>query len=213
MIIQASNNKPSGSLQKSCDAGIPISGRTGTGATDTYEILTVLPNGAIPNSAPNSALTTPYANNPVVIGGSGILAPNIFIHYEANFVTVTSAGVYLIDYAIQFIDVTIGSVDSLDLVLSDNVSNLSGYAGGLVPCADPFNPSTVDYLGGNGYLITNVPLSQIGSTGAVTTQRQGGQVTKFLGVGGYDLIIVAHTNFTINSPETFLQLNQFSRIA
>ena len=106
MITQNSNNRPSGSTARTCDAGQPISGIT---PTSTYQTLQVSATGAMQTSLTTDAMTK---------AAMGILGINVYLGAGQS----TTLGTYY--YAIYFITDSVLDTTLAGTIEQDASSNL-----------------------------------------------------------------------------------------
>lgn len=209
MIAQSSNNRPSGSSAKSCDAGIPIVGRTSS--TGVYEILKVNADGSIATGgSPVSDTIVPYAPTPTATAtpggaiGTGVLLANI------NAVTTTiDAGNYRINPLIIYDGITGGSIN---FMLIKQLSAISTYAGTRAPFIDSFSPSMNDLVTGVSGFWHGSTIQQLAGTTQTAYNRSNAQ-TFYLESGIYDLIVYVDGGITQNAGFQFVGFWEFTKLS
>ena len=206
MIGQNSNNKATGYTAKECDAGIPISGRTGD--TGTYEIIKTLADGTLagfPSPITNGSLmlsTPTFSGSP----GAGPFAANTFIANGASL-TITESGIYRLNPVI-LIDGPPGS--SVNIALYNPASSLGTYIAGLIP-GNAFNPTAADLATGLAYYQHNNGLVNFGTTFSSTFNRNN-SFELYLTPGVYLIAIISDGGLTFTGPSIFSGFYEITKI-
>ena len=210
MIAQVSNNRASGSTAKSCDAGVPVVGRTSS--TGTYQILKVAADGSLATGgAPSSnvpyiGVPLPYALNPVALKGVGTI-----VYYSQFTTSSLDAGLYTIN-PIYLID-TLTAGGSVNFAIIKIGTAMDAYCSSRLVGTDAFAPSTTDFLSGYNLWFHNCPLEVISSVGMQgTASLNAQQKNVYLPAGGYSLLVWVHTAFTNNSPTGYVGFTEFTQI-
>jgi len=210
MISSMNTTKPSGSASIQCDAGTPISGRTGD--TGTYEILNLLPGGAI---AQGVNITANYVNPPIPITlpPGGVLATNVIIGVVSSVITIPESGLYNLQPFVLFSGATGGGTSSISIILTNAASTLSAYASGLIPYSDGFNPNNTQLSGvDTGYSYGPILLEVYGTA----SRRSNLNVTHiknyYYNAGTYNAILVCRNAFTVTSPNAYFGFEAAQRI-
>jgi len=210
MITQVSNNRPSGSTAKQCDAGIPVVGRTD--ATGQYQIIKVAADGTVATNAgatPLSDTTTPYSllpsTTPLPIAGA--LGANLFLGTYQVADTIT-AGVYRINPAVFFEGTTGGSIN-IALVKSSGLLNT--YLSGLAPFTDAVAPTSTNFANGLAYFWHNNAVVSFGGSVAGSFNRSN-SATVYLESGTYNIAVWVDTGITTGLGAFYTGLYEFSKV-
>ena len=209
MISSMNTTKPSGSTAIQCDAGTPISGRTGD--TGTYEILNLLPGGGI---SQGQNITAPYISPPnqVVLPPGGALLAGIYIGIVNTAITIPVTGVYNLKPFVIFPDAT--GTGAIEIILTDVNSGLSAYAPTRAPFSDPYDPAPVDFaLVDSGYYWSNIPLEAIGTTSRRSSINTAQDRNYYMQAGDYNAILVCRTAFTTATADAIFGFEVAQRIS
>jgi hypothetical protein len=208
-IQQVSNNRPSGSTAKACDAGIPISGRTST--TGTYEILKVNADGSLPLAA-NGAFVTgvPTSETPKagVNPSTGVKAVDLVLAYDLVTPTPITAGLYQIN---PFFICNATVLGAVDIMLIKDASPLDSYTAARVPFVDGFSPSISDFAGGFAVFFHNNTNQNMGGNNALAYNRSN-ETTVYLEAGSYKLLVKVHTAITMTAGAVFSGFYSFNQL-
>lgn len=207
MISQNSNNKPSGSTAVQCDAGIPIMGRTGD--TGVYQILKVNADGSLPTPSvtiPTSPdLLTPDAT---VLAPPAAFAANIILSYGNFFVTVATAGIYVIR---PFFMAQLSTLGAVNMYLIKQGTSLDAYTTTRGIGVDAYSPAITDFSTGLSAAFHNVANQNIGGQiGKTFVQPNTAQNEFYLETGNYNLLVVVHTALTTVSPTIYCGFEVFT---
>jgi hypothetical protein len=210
MIAQSSNNKPSGFRSKSCDAGIPIMGRTSD--TGVYDILKINSDGSlmtatnIPISGiPNNDVTTAVNNPTTSIKTTGLIVFNRQITIDP-----LTKGVYKIDPFFISMASTLGS---FNFMLYKNGSSLALSCTGLIPFLDSVSFTSTDLMDGFGGFWHNIPQQLMNPSNTTITYSNNSNKEIGLADGQYSLIIWVHTATTMITADCQIGFNEFSKIS
>lgn len=208
-MIYKTNNRPSGSGAKTCDRGLPVSGRTA--ATGEYQILKVGNDGGIITGSPVADTGIAYAPNPMQflnpIGGA---LPVDRIVFNQTIVNVTiAAGVYRIN-PFHIYEGTAGG--SLNFLLVKELSTLNTYAATRNAYVDNFTPTVNDYNDGFSGIWHNVASEEISNNIFVAYNRNN-PLELYLESGTYRLVVFVHTGISTVIGSTFTGFYQFTQIA
>jgi hypothetical protein len=209
MINSMNITKPSGSASIQCDAGTPMSGRTGN--TGTYEILNLLPGGAIPTGA---NITANYVNPPIPIAlpPGGALGVNVIIGVVSSVITILENGLYNLQPFVLFTSST-GAGSTISIILTNATSNLSAYALGLVPYTDTFNPNNIQLSGvDSGYSYGPITLETYGTASRRSNINANQMKNYYYNAGTYNAILVARAAFSVTSPNAYFGFEVAQRI-
>lgn len=207
MISQDSNNRASGSTAVLCDAGIPIVGRTSP--TGVYEIIKVNADGSL--AAPSvtiptfSDLITPTAN---VLAPSGAFAATVIIAYDPSFVTVATAGNFIIR---PFFMANLTVLGAVNMYVVKSGSPLDAYITTRAIGVDAYSPAITDYSNGLAAAYHNVVNQNVGgSIGKTFVLNTTAQTEYFLEVADYKLLVVVHTALTTGSTTIYNGYESFT---
>lgn len=207
MIGQNSNNKATGYTAKECDAGIPISGRTGD--TGTYEIIKTLPDGTIIVQQPLADTIIPYAIDALNVGTpGGVLGAGIIVAAQQITSTAINAGLYKIT-PYYVMDGNAGG--AVNIVLFKKGTTIATYAATRTPFTDTFAPSITDMDTGFAYFWHNITMQSIGGT-IRTSYNLSLTAETFLEAGEYVLLVYVHTAITQNATSQYIGVQQFTQI-
>lgn len=210
-IQQVSNNRPSGSTAKACDAGIPIVGRTSS--TGVYEILKVNADGSL-STGGQPITTVPYATTPTAyalapVGAKGV---GVIVYYDTISVTALTAGLYAIN-PFYLVD-TLTANGNVNFILIKRGSTLDAYTSGRNVGVDAFQPVISDFTTGYSCFWHSNPLQILSSVGAQSTgMLNATRKEVYLEAGVYALCIEVETTFTTASPTTYIGFSEFTKIA
>ena len=209
-IQQVSNNRPSGSTALSCDAGIPIVGRTSS--TGTYQILKVNADGSLAIGGAASALVpysltpTAYPLAPVAAKGVGII-----VYYDQVTSAALTAGLYTINPTYQVDTLTVGGAVNFMLIKAG--TPLDAYTSTRNVGVDGFTPAATDFQSGCGLFWHNNPLQIISSTNIQGTSNLNTTAKNvYLEAGIYKLLVYVHTAFTNASSTSYIGFTEFTQI-
>jgi hypothetical protein len=207
MISQDSNNRPSGSTAVQCDAGIPIMGRTGD--TGVYQILKVNADGSLPTPSVTIPtfpdLITPTVN---VLAPAGAFAANIIIAYDGGFVTVATAGNFIIR---PFFMANLTVLGAVNMYVVKAGSVLDTYIQSRAIGVDSYTPAITDYVNGLSAAYHNVSNQNIGTNvGKTFVQNNTAQTEYFLEAADYKLLVVVHTALTTGSTTIYNGYESFT---
>ncbi len=209
MISSMNTTKPSGSTAIQCDAGTPISGRTGD--TGTYEILNLLPGGGI---SQGQNITASYISPvlAIVLPPGGALVAGNFIGSVNSVITIPETGVYNLKPFVIFPDAT--GAGAIEIILTDVNSGLSAYIPTLVAFTDPYNPGVSDYaLLDSGYYWSNLPLEAVGTTSRRSTINANQDKNYYMQAGDYNAILVCRTAFATTGATAYFGFEVATRIS
>lgn len=143
MIGQNSNNKATGYTAKACDAGIPISGRTGD--TGTYEIIKTLADGTIAGfPSPLNAPIYSGTNLSFFAVPGGLPPANTYLGSAVAAFAVTENGQYLVNPVFIYPGATGGGIS---FVLYKTTTTLDAYISTLPPF-NAYAPTMADITTG-----------------------------------------------------------------
>jgi hypothetical protein len=206
MISQNSNNKPTGSTAVQCDAGIPVMGRTGD--TGVYQILKVNADGSLPTPSVTIPtfpdLITPTAN---VLAPAGAFAANIIIAYDSGFVTVATAGNFIIR---PFFMAQLAVLGAVNMYVIKAGSPLDAYVTTRAIGVDSYAPAITDYSNGLSAAYHNVANQFIGTNIGKTFFAANAQTEFFLEAGDYKLLVVVHTALTTGNSTIYNGYESFT---
>lgn len=213
-IQQVSNNRPSGSNAKSCDAGIPIVGRTSP--TGTYEILKVNPDGSLAGAAitPVTSAGVPYSLAPTAypLAPPALKAAGVIVYYDQFTSTALNAGLYRIN-PFYLVD-TITAAPAVNIILVKKGSPLDAYCISRNVGIDGFTPAVTDFVGGYGVFWHNLLLETISTANLKgTANLNATEKIVQLEAGNYALLIYVHTAFTNATPTSYLGFTEFVQLA
>lgn len=211
MIGQNSNNKATGYTAKECDAGIPISGRTGD--TGTYEIIKVNADGSLAVNTGPTPITGLGTGN---IGVGGFLT-NVFNTQQPQYTylgygyitpTAITAGLYRITVGYNI--AATAPAGGINFLLVNDASPVAGSLGMLFPGNIlSFNLNAPGIYGQWVNVLSNQLNGQIRTS--VTSANHTQDI--YLDAGLYQMHVVANAaiNFTANSG--YYGLYEFSKLA
>ena len=210
MIAQSSNNRPSGSTAKQCDAGIPVVGRTS--ATGEYQILKVNPDGSLAGigNVPLDNANCPFIDSMAASGTpGGAIPPNSIIAYQPVIANPITEGMYRINPVLFYDGTPTGSVN---FTLVKIGSTLDAYINTRVPFVDSFAPIITDLISGLGGFWHNVSIQTFG-TNIQTAYNRNNALTTFLTAGSYALLITVDGAITQNAGGQFFGFYEFSKVS
>lgn len=209
MIGSNSNNRPSGSTAKSCDAGLPISGRTSS--TGEYQILKVGADGGIITGAPVPDASIPYAPTPRQflnpIGGA--LPVDRIVFNQQIISTTIASGVYRINPFYIYEGTAGGSVNFL---LIKETTTLNTYAITRNPFVDNWAATVNNYQDGFAGIWHNVAVEEIANNIFLSYNRNN-PAEIYLEAGTYRLVVYVHTSISTVNASTFTGFYEFTQIA
>lgn len=209
-IQQVSNNRPSGSTAKSCDAGIPIAGRTSS--TGVYEILKLNADGGLSIGGSPSTVV-PYTVQPTAypLAPVGAFGVGVMTYYDTINTSTLDAGLYTINpsYIVES-GTTTGAVN---IALIKKGSLMDTYALTRTIGTDGFSPLITDFATGFVALWHNLPLETISSTIKATANLNATAKTVYLTSGNYALLVFVHTTFTTTASTTYVGFTEFTQIS
>lgn len=210
MIGQNSNNKATGYTAKECDAGIPISGRTGD--TGTYEIIKVNADGSLAISGGPTPLTNAnYIQSNPVIFTPNVTPPitNVFVASVGLFGgNSIASGLYRINPTAIF---SASGTGAVDFILYSQGSNIETYISFLFGGVDVFQPTTAD-VGGTAAYWHNTALQNYGNQLKIAYNRQN-SLDVYLTSGAYRMAIISNGGCTFIPDNDRLGFYEFSKIA
>lgn len=208
MISQSSNNRPSGSSAKSCDAGIPIVGRTSS--TGVYEILKVNPDGSISTGAtPVSDTIAPYTPNPSAVGTpGGVIAAGTLIVNTTVIGTAIDAGLYRINPYFAYAGAAGGSVN---IMLIKQGSTIETYVNTRGVYVDTYNPTISDISDGIAAYWHGNAIQDFGISLFTAYNRSNAQ-NYYLESGTYNMVIWVNSGITQSAPTQYVGFLEFSKI-
>jgi hypothetical protein len=208
-INQVSNNRPSGSTAKACDAGIPIVGRTSS--TGVYEILKVNADGSLPLAANGTFITgVPTSDTPNSGGNptTGIKAVDLVLAYDLVTPIPLTAGLYKIN---PFFICSATVLGAVDIMLIKDGSPLDAYTTGRAPFIDGFSPTITDFADGFAVFFNNVANVNMGGNNALSYNRSN-ETTVYLEAGSYKLLVKVHTAITMTAGAIYSGFYNFSKL-
>lgn len=208
-ITQVSNNRPAGSTAKSCDAGIPIVGRTS--ATGVYEILKVNSDGSLPLAANGTYVTgvpTPQTPNSTANPVTGVKPVDLVLAYNAIVGSPVTAGLYKINPFFICEATVLGSVN---MFLVKQGTPLDLYTLSRNPFVDGFAPLITDLAGGYTAAWHNVANQSIGGNIALSYNRSN-ELDVYLEAGIYWLLVTVHTNITMTAGANYQGFYTFNQL-
>lgn len=209
MITQKSNNRPSGSSAKSCDAGIPIVGRTSS--TGVYEILKVNADGSLPLAANGtfvSGVPTPSTPTATANPLTSVKPAGLVLAYNAVNVAPITAGLYEIN---PFFICNASVAGSVNFMLIKSGTPLDVYATGRAPFTDSFTPGITDFQTGYAAFWHNVTNQALGGNNVLAYNRDNKQ-SVYLEAGIYWLLIYVHTDITMNAGANYFGFYTFNQL-
>lgn len=208
-IQQNSNNRPSGSTAKACDAGIPIMGRTAS--TGVYEIIKVNTDGSLPVAANGTNLagvSTPQTPTTGANPSTGAKAAGTVLAYNFIGASVITAGLYKINPFIIFSGNVLGAVN---FTLIKQGSTLDAYAAGRTPFADTYLPTIADFQSGYSFFWHNIVNQAMGG-GNNVSYNVNSEKTVYLETGNYYLLITVETSITMNAGAIYSGFYTFTQL-
>jgi hypothetical protein len=208
-ITQVSNNRPAGSTAKSCDAGIPIVGRTSS--TGVYEILKVNSDGSLPLAANGTFITgvpTPQTPNSTANPITGVKAVDLVLGYQAINTSPVTAGIYKIN---PFFICSATALGAVNFMLIKGGTPLDVYTVSRNPFVDGFAPSINDFNLGYTAFWHNVVNQNMGGNNALAYNRSN-ELEVYLEAGIYWLLITVHTNITMNAGANYSGFYTFNQL-
>lgn len=209
-ITQVSNNRPAGSTAKSCDAGIPIVGRTS--ATGVYEILKVNSDGSLPLAANGTAVSgVPTASSPSYTANpvTGIKPAKLILAYTQLTPAPITAGMYRINPFFRADLAAAGG--SVSFVLIKAGTSLDVYTSSQVPFADAYNPLNNDFLTGYSFFWHNIAMQVVGGTVAVS-YNVNTEKTLYLEAGQYWLLTQVDTAINMTAGAVAVGTYEFTAL-
>jgi len=209
-IQQVSNNRPSGSTAKSCDAGIPIAGRTSS--TGVYEILKLNADGSLSTGGSPSTVV-PYTLQPTAfpLNPVGAFGVGVITHYAQITTSSINAGMYTINPSYIVETLTVGG--AVNIALIKQGSTIDAYTGTRNVGTDDFNPAAIDLTTGFVALWHNLPLERLSTNFAATANLNATAKSMYLSSGTYALLVFVYTTFTTTAPTTYVGFTEFSQIS
>ena len=211
-IQQVSNNRPSGSSALSCDAGIPIVGRTSS--TGTYEILKVNADGTLAGATVSPSTVVPYSVAPTAypLAPVAAKAAGIILYYDSVTTSALTDGLYKIT-PFYMLD-TLTAAPSVSIVLVRAGSTLDAYCNTRSVGADGFTPNPTDFASGYACFWDNNPLQTLSSTNMKSTAMLTTQTKEvYLKAASYKLLVFVHTAVTPQSSTSYVGFSQFTKIS
>lgn len=208
-INQVSNNRPSGSTAKACDAGIPIVGRTSS--TGVYEILKVNADGSLPLAANGTFIAgVPTSDSPTAGANptTGVKAVDLVLAYNLVTPTPLTAGLYNIN---PFFICNASVLGAVDIMLIKQGSPLDSYTTTRVPFTDGFAPSINDFADGFAVFFNAISNVNMGGNNALAYNRSN-QITVYLEAGSYLLLVKVHTAITMNAGAIYSGFYNFTNL-
>lgn len=206
MIGQNSNNKATGYTAKECDAGIPISGRTGQ--TGSYEIIKTLADGTLagfPTYIPSLAYQGFSINTFAIPGGTP--PSNTFLGKSGAF-TLLNDGQYSVNPVFIYPGAAGGGIS---FVLYKSITNLGTYMATLVPF-NAFNPTSTDMNDGLYGYWHNTTSQSIGNT-LMYAYNRSNTLSTFLTTGQYYLAAITDGATNFSPGVGLIGFNEFVKIA
>lgn len=206
MITQNSNNKPSGYTGKSCDSGIPISGRT---SSYDYQIIKVNPDGSLVSGVSYLAGTGNYIMNnaqPVPISG-GAPPTGTYLGTIPVGGTIT-AGSYTINPTFIYDG---GAGGGISFLLYKQGTNIDAYISTL-PLFNLFLPSIANLSTGVSGYWHNTASQQIGGGTIFTSYNRDNTLTCYLDAGVYFLAIITDGATNFNAGVGLAGFYEFNKI-
>lgn len=207
-IQQNSNNRPSGSTAKACDAGIPIVGRTAS--TGVYEILKVNSDGSLPVAANGTNVTGVITAQAPLIGTNpttGSIAAGTVIAYNNIGTTISTAGLYKIN---PFFIASASVLGAVNFTLVRN-GTLDNYISTLTPFTDTYNPAISDFTTGYSFFWHNIVNQTMGGSNVVS-YNVNSEKTVYLDAGTYKLLITVETAITMNAGSFYSGFYTFAQL-
>jgi hypothetical protein len=208
-INQVSNNRPSGSTAKACDAGIPIVGRTSS--TGVYEILKVNADGSLPLAANGTFVSgVPTSDSPTAGANptTGVKAVDLVLAYNLVTPTPLTAGLYKIN---PFFICSATVLGAVDIMLIKQGSPLDAYTSTRAPFADGFAPSIGDFADGFAVFFNSVTNVNMGGNNALAYNRSN-ETTVYLEAGSYYLLVKVHTAITMTAGAIYSGFYNFTQL-
>ena len=207
MIGTISNNRPSGSTTKECDAGTPISGRTASNGV--YQILKVGADGGLLSGAPLPDASTPYATNPFPFNNpiGGALGVDLIVFNQIVSGTI-NAGLYRINPFYIYEGTGGGSVNFL--LIKEN-TQLGNYAITRNAFVDNWAATVSDYTGGYAGNWHNVANQEIANNILISYNRSN-PLDVYLESGVYRVVVFVHTLITTLAGQTSTGFYEFTQI-
>jgi hypothetical protein len=208
-INQVSNNRPSGSTAKACDAGIPIVGRTSS--TGVYEILKVNADGSLPLAANGTFVTgVPTSDSPTAGANpvTGVKAVDLVLAYNLVTPTPLTAGLYKIN---PFFICSATVLGAVDIMLIKSGSPLDAYTSGRAPFADGFAPTINDFADGFAVFFNANTNINMGGNNALAYNRSN-ETTVYLEAGSYNLLVKVHTAITMTAGAVYSGFYNFTQL-
>lgn len=212
MISKGVNNKQQDQGAIPCDAGSVVMGRTDDNGA--YKILKLNSDGSLfnPNEFIQNAIYS--ANNSSTFGVpplSPVVVDTYIASQQINFDAINE-GIYNIMPFVLF-QTTTNAVNSINIFLVKNNSNLYNYFTGLVPISDNFAPLlTSDTFG----LVEYWHGVQMNNISNITRYKQSSQAnlqrSVYLNGGFYTLFITANNPFILDNGEISISLANFQKI-
>ena len=206
MIGQNSNNKATGYTAKECDAGIPISGRTGD--TGTYEIIKTLADGTLAGfpSATSGANYVGFNLSFFAVPG-GLPAANTYLGSSSAF-TISENGQYNVNPLFIYPGAAGGGIS---FVLYKDVTTLGTYFSTLPPF-NAFQPLITDVASGMfGYWHNSA--SQAFGGNLMISYNRSNTLSVNLTVGTYYIGVVTDGAINIGAGVAGVGVNEFLKIA
>lgn len=209
MITQVSNNRPSGATAKSCDAGIPIVGRTSP--TGVYETLKVNADGSLPlaaNGAPVTGVPTPQ--NPTALANpvTGVKPTGLVLAYNAIVGAPIASGLYKIN---PFFLCNASVLGSVNFTLIKQGSSLDVYATSRVPFVDGYTPAINNFQTGYSFFWHNIVNQAMGGNNAISYNVNSEKIV-YLEAGIYWMLVTVETAITMNAGACYLGFYQFAAL-
>jgi hypothetical protein len=213
MISKGVNNKQQNQVANPCDAGSVVMGRDGDNGS--YKILKLNSNGEIVPPASFLFGINYSANNNGVPANVPPLSSAVVDTYIANvpisFIGINE-GIYNIFPFVTF-QTTTNAVNSINIFLVKENSNLDFYFQTLNPISDNFAPPSISDTFGLVEFWHNVNMSTISNiTRYKQTNQANLQRSVYLNGGNYKIYITANNPFIFDDGAIVIALSNFEKI-